>query len=156
MSDDLRIKLKLNRDSSSRGHTRNSILESIRAREDDYLEFVAPQLEDSDIHFHIYEVNDLLHLRIASNSNFAIDQFIGELATLTNIPVRESQQLTRKIYELAPGEVTIDTLRYILRNQISDFDQLFIEEPKIPENVVGIMATLSIILLSKKREEFYD
>jgi hypothetical protein len=70
--------------------------------------------------------------------------------------VQESQQLTRKIYELAPGEITVDTLRYLLRNQINEYDQLFIEEPNMPENVVGIMATLSIILLSKKREEFYD
>jgi len=156
MSDDLRIKLKLNRDKTSRGHTRDSILESIRARENDYLEFVAPQLDNSDIHFHIYEVNDLLHLRIASNSNFAIDYFISELTSLTNMRVQESQQLTRKIYELAPVEITVDTLRYLLKNQINEFDQLFIEEPKMPENVVGIMATLSIILLSKKREEFYD
>ncbi len=156
MSDDLRIKLKLNRDSSSRGQTRDSILESIKARENDYREFVAPQLHNSDIHFHIYEIDDLLHLRIASNSNFAIDQFIDELTSLTNITVQESQELTRKIYELTPGEITVNTLRHLLRNQISEFDQLFIEEPEIPENVVGIMATLSIILLLNKREEFYD
>jgi uridine kinase len=156
MSDDLRIKLKLNRDSSSRGHTRDSILASIKVRENDYLEFVAPQLENSDIHFHIYEVDDSLHLRIASNSNFVIDQFVGELASLTNTRIQESQQLTRKIYELAPGNIAIETLRHLLRNNISEFDQLFIEEPDIPENIIGIMATLSIILLTNKREEFYD
>jgi hypothetical protein len=103
-----------------------------------------------------FDFDDLIHLRIASNSNFAIDQFISELASLTNVRVQESQQLTRKVYELAPGEITVDNLRYLLRNQINEFDQLFIEEPGIPANVVGIMATLSIILLSKKREEFYD
>lgn len=156
MSDDLRIKLKLDRDSNTRGHTHESVLESIKKRENDYLEYVAPQLDNSDVHFHTYEIDNSLHLRIASNSNFAVDQFMSEFSRLTKISIHESEQLSRKIYEINPIEVSSEMLADLLKNQISDSEQLFIEEPNIPANIVGIMATLSIILLSKKREEFYD
>lgn len=156
MSDDLRIRLKVERDNNSRGHTHESILESIRKREKDYLEFVAPQESNSDIHFHTYEVEDSLRLRIASNSNFAIDQFVHELVKLGNVEVQASEQMNHKIYEINPGVVNSNLLLQILKNQVSDFEQLFIEEPDIPANLVGVMATLSIILLSIKRDEFYD
>jgi hypothetical protein len=45
-----------------------------------------------------------------------------------------------------------NALKQILQIQLIDFDQLFLEEPKIPDGALGIMATISIIVAANRRE----
>lgn len=156
MDDELRIKLKLARDSKKRGHTFESVLESIKKRETDYRSFVAPQKENADIHFHLYEVGENVRLRVASTSNVAVDEFMKNISTLSNVQIDESEKFNRKIYDLEPKGLDSVVLQKILRMQVSDFDQLFLEEPCIPANDLGIMATLTLIMVAIKRGEFYE
>jgi phosphoribulokinase len=58
MENNLRIKLKLERDKKSRNHTYESIVESIKKREEDYRMYVAPQAQLSDLHFYIFDINE--------------------------------------------------------------------------------------------------
>jgi uridine kinase len=156
MSDELRIKFKVARDSATRGHTHDSVLASIENRSSDYLEFVAPQVENSDIHFHIYESDAQILLQVAAVSNFAIDEFIKSLVHSSGISVLERDRFNRKVYEINPLGVSSTILTEILNNQLRDYDQLFLEAPNISEGVLGIMATLSIVMLANKRDELYE
>jgi hypothetical protein len=156
MSDELRIRFKVARDSASRGHTHDSVLASIENRSSDYLEFVAPQVENSDVHFHIYESDAQILLQVAAVSNFAIDEFIKSLVHSSGISVHERDRFNRKVYEINPVGVSSTILTQILNNQLRDYDQLFLEAPDIPEGVLGIMATLSIVMLANKRDELYE
>ena len=152
MDDELRVKLKLNRDQVSRSQSYESVLESIKKREGDYLTYIAPQKAISDIHFHLYEAKNQFHLRISSTSNFVMDEFIKNLNLYSECLILESSDLSKKLYEITPHELDANTLMQILMIQLKDFDQLFLEEPDIPDGLVGIMATLSIIMAASRRE----
>jgi uridine kinase len=152
MDDDLRIKLKLNRDQNLRAQTFDSVLESIKKRENDYTDFVEPQKMIADIQFHLFEEKNQLNLRVSSLSNSVIDEFVKNLTLYSESSITESTDFTRKIYEIFPGKVKQNGFNQILKTQLVDFDQLFLDEPEIPDGALGIMATMSIIVAANRRE----
>ena len=154
MESQLRVRLKLERDSNSRGKTLDSILESIKSREEDFRLYVAPQELNSDVAFHLFELDQELHLNISSQPKVALDAFISALAELTLNPVEESTHLNKKIYRTNPGHFNSRVLGIILREQLSGFEQLFFEEPQIPDGALGVMAALTIILATNKRDDY--
>jgi uridine kinase len=156
METDLRIKLKLERDKKSRNQTYDSIVESIRKREDDYRMYVAPQAQLSDLHFHLFEKDNNFGLEITTKSNLAVNNFMELLSTLTNMPVSDRTSLNSKIYEIHSGHADQDVLKKILEIHLSGYEQLFLAEPNIPEGVLGIMVVLTIIMAAKGREDYYD
>ena len=52
MSDDLRLELKLARDTNSRGHSRASVVASFQARKEDYATHLLPQKDRADLGIH--------------------------------------------------------------------------------------------------------
>jgi uridine kinase len=156
MEHDLRVKLKLERDKKSRNHTYDSIVESIKKREEDYRMYVAPQAQFSDLHFHLFERENNLWLEITTQSNLAVNDFMEQLSTLTNVPVLEKTSLNSKIYEVHSGHTDQDALKKILQIHLSGYEQLFLAEPNFPDGVLGIMVVLTIIMAAKSRENYHD
>jgi hypothetical protein len=100
-----------------------------------------------------------LSVLLARRENFKIVYLLGIkfLEEVEKFPTSDYNTSSPGYLNFKNNHNQDDFLNYLQKfTQINEFDQLFIEEPKMPDNVVGIMATLSIILLSKKREEFYD
>ena len=154
MDDELRIKLKLERDQKSRGQSYETIADSIKRRKDDYLLYIAPQKEMSEIHFHLLEEEGELQLEVASPLNWVIDSFFESIAGLTSHPVIENTELGRKVYRVNSFHYQTPVLKKILNDQLTGYDQLFLEEPEIPEGALGIMSVLTIILVATSREEY--
>jgi uridine kinase len=154
MDDELRIKLKLERDQKSRGQSYETIADSIKRRKDDYLLYIAPQKEMSEIHFHLLEKEGELQLEVASPLNWVIDSFFESIAGLTSHPVMENTELGRKVYRVNSSHYQTPVLKKILNDQLTGYDQLFLEEPVIPEGALGVMSVLTIILVATSREEY--
>ena len=154
MDDELRIKLKLERDQKSRGQTYETISESIKRREEDFQLYIAPQSEISDLHFHLSEEHGELQLEVRSSANQVVDSFFEAIARLTLYPVLESTELGQKVYKINACHYQIPALRAILSDQLTGYGQLFLEEPVIPEGALGVMSVLTIILVATSREEY--
>lgn len=154
MDDQLRIKLKLERDQKSRGQSYQAIAETIERRKEDYQLYIEPQREMSDIHFHLFEDQGELQLDVGSATNRVIDTFFEALTNLTSHPVIESTELGRKVYRVRSSHYQTPALKKILRDHLTGYDQLFLEEPVIPEGAVGLMSVLTVILVATSREEY--
>ena len=154
MNDDLRIRLKLERDQRLRGQTYETILESIKRRAEDFQLFIEPQKEISDLHFHLTEENGDLQLEVGSSVNRHVDSFFEAIAALTSYPVMENIEVGRKVYKINACHYQTPALKKILSDQLTGYDQLFLEEPVIPEGALGVMSVLTIILVATSREEY--
>jgi uridine kinase len=154
MDDELRIKLKLERDQKLRGQSYEAIADIIERRKEDYLLYIAPQKELSDIHFHLFEDQGELQLEVGSAANQVIDTFFDAVANLTSHSVIESIEPGRKVYRARPIHYQTPALKKILSEQLRGYDQLFLEEPVIPEGALGMMSVLVVILVATSREEY--
>jgi uridine kinase len=154
MDDELRIKLKLERDQKSRGQSYEAIANIIERRKEDYLLYIAPQKEISEIHFHLLEKEGELQLEVASPANWVIDSFFESIVGLTSHPVMENTELGRKVYRVSSSHYQTPVLKKILNDHLTGYDQLFLEEPVIPEGALGVMSVLTIILVATSREEY--
>lgn len=154
MDDELRIKLKLERDQKSRGQSYEVIAEIIEQRKEDYLLYIAPQKAMSDIHFHLVEAQGELQLEVGSAENRIVDAFFEAVTMLTSHPVMESMEQGRKVYKVRSIHYQTPALRKILSDHLTGYDQLFLEEPVVPESALGVMSVLTIILMATSREEY--
>jgi hypothetical protein len=154
MNDDLKVKLKLERDQKSRGQTYETIFDSIKRRKEDFQLHIAPQKEISDVHFHLSEEHGELQLEVGSSANRVVDSFFEAITSLTLYPVVEKIDLGRKVYKINACHYQAPALKKILSDQLTGYDQLFLEEPVIPEGALGVMSVLAVILVAKSREEY--
>jgi uridine kinase len=152
MDDELRIHLKLNRDHTSRGQTYQSILSSIKKRDSDYHLFIAPQKLNADIHFHLFRDNGNISLRILAKGNATLDDFMNQIEKYPEINVKKSHSFNENIYEIISSNDNQNVLQEILKRKLSAFDQLFLIEPRLPGGCLGIMTTLTIIMVTNKRQ----
>jgi uridine kinase len=153
MDQELRIRLKVVRDSIARGQNRESILESIEKRKADYQSYILPQIGSCDIHFHLYEDSEQLNLKVSSEKNYLLENFLMTLTPVVQYSPEESFNVNSKCYNIKPMGINGSLLIKNLKNNLADYDQLFLEEPKIPDGALGIMATLSILMLGTNRSE---
>ena len=154
MDDDLRVKIKLQRDSQERSQNEDSIIESMQRRTPDFSAYIEPQKYVADIRLHLYEDRDKVCLKLFSPSNFTIDEFVKNLEGEFAGPVTISSEFDLNIYEIKNAALDQTQLRKLLRSHLTEFDQLFLKEPEIPEGPLGVMAVLTIILAAKKRENY--
>ena len=155
IENDLRIRLKIGRDVNFRSQTFDSVLESIRLREEDYRMYVEPQKDEADIHFHLFENDGKIDLKISSNSNRNIDMFIEILVESTQSTVQNSIALNKKMFSIEASNIKSKNLAAILDQQLTAYDQLFIKKPNIPDGALGVMVVLAIFLTCAAREEYY-
>jgi uridine kinase len=155
MEDQLRVRLKLERDATQRNHTHSSVIDVIRKREIDYQNYVAPQIDKSDIHYYLFEIDGEIHLRISSTNSYLEEHLIPALREHIEITKISDVALNSFIYELNPSGVSQIALRSLMKMHIPDHDQLFLEEPTISKGAIGIMSTISIILMAEKRRESF-
>jgi uridine kinase len=151
MDEDLRIKLKVARDADTRGQRYDAILKSIRTRQKDYQSYILPQIENCDLHFHLYEKSGEISLRVVSRSTYLIERFMLTTGTSLEFSASESHDHGSKIYDINPKSIDGKSFVSVLRIHLTDYDQLFLEEPEIPSGALGIMVTLSILMLASSR-----
>jgi uridine kinase len=156
MEDELRINLKIERDGKFRKQSRESILQNIEQRSEDYELYIAPQVKNSNVHFHLFEAEGQLSLKISSSSNHMIDKFINEINDRNPDSVSEFIELDTKVYLINSKDVNPFTLEEVLKSLVTGYNQLFLSEPKIPEGVLGVMVVLVVILMTANRQLYND
>lgn len=153
MDQDLRIKLKMHRDSSERGQSREVITESIKKREKDYRLYVAPQVHNCDIHFHLYGDLGQLNLKVTSAKSYFLEQILSDLGALVKIDYESVADSKMTSYIIEPNYIQEGNLIKVIKDHIRDYHQLFLKEPDLPSGALGIIVTLTILLLAIKRCE---
>lgn len=84
--EELRIFWKTKRDSSCRGHCLTNIIKSIESRKEDYIKFIKPQINNSDLIIKFFSpttddkiIVDQIHLELLINKKCDIKEFIKKL-----------------------------------------------------------------------------
>jgi uridine kinase len=154
MDQELRIKLKIARDSVVRGQARKKIFESINNRQKDYELFVSHQIKYCDLHFHLYERAGEVNLKVMSGNSYFLEKIMLSMGDFLEITYEEDSNQKSKIYDLRPNGIGGNTLSMVLKHNLNDYDQLFLDEPEIPGGALGVMAILSILLLATRRDDF--
>ena len=158
MEEELRIKLKIERDRTQRKQIdENQIRSSIAARVPHYEKYVKPQSETADLHFNLKLINvSPLTLGVVASSKDAafMIEFRNTYNAISTIPAT----LTR-----IDGEVSLefDTIHFkgsdasaIFYQFALDIDQVFSVEPQFSDGSTGLMSLLSLSALLRKRRNY--
>jgi uridine kinase len=158
MEEELRIRLKIERDKTQREQIdENQIRASIAARVPHFQKYVKPQSETADLHFNLklISVSPLILGVVASSKDAAfMIEFRNTYNAVSTIPAT----LTR-----FDGEVFLefDTTHFkgsdasaILRQLALEIDQVFSVEPQFSDGSAGLMSLLSLSALLRKRRNY--
>ena len=158
MTEELRIKLKIERDKTQRKQIDESqIRASIAARVPHFEKYVKPQSENADLHFNLKLINisPLTLGVIASSKDVAfMIEFRNTYNAVSTIPTT----LTR-----IDGEVFLefDTTHFkgsdasaIFRQMALEINQVFSVEPQFSDGSTGLMSLLSLSALLRKRRYY--
>lgn len=158
MEEELRIKLKIERDTTQRKQIdENQIRTSIAARVHHFEKYVKPQSETADLHFNLKLINDSpLTLGVIVSSKDAA--FMIEFRNTYNAVSSIASTLTR-----IDGEVFLefDTTHFkgsdaavIFRQLAIEIEQVFSVEPQFSDGSKGLMSLLSLSALLRKRRNY--
>jgi uridine kinase len=158
MEEELRIKLKIERDKTQRKQSdENQIRASIAARFPHFERYVKPQSETADLHFYLKLINvSPLTLGVVASSRDAA--FMIEFRNTYNAVSMIPSTLTR-----IDGEVFLefDTTYFkgsdasaILRQLELEIDQVFSVEPQFSDGSTGLVSLLSLSALLRKRRNY--
>jgi uridine kinase len=158
MEEELRIKLKIERDKTKRKQIDESqIHASIAARIPHFEKYVKPQSESADLHFNLKLINiSPLTLGVVASSRDAalMIEFRNTFNAVSPIPA---------IFTRTGGEVFLefDTTHFkgsdasvIFRQLALDIDQVFSVEPQFSDGSTGLMSLLSLTTLLRKRRNY--
>ena len=158
MEEELRIKLKIERDKTKRKQIDESqIRASITARIPHFEKYVKPQSETADLHFNLKLINvSPLTLGVVASSRDAalMIEFRNTFNAVSPIPA---------IFTRTGGEVFLefDTTRFkgsdasvIFRQLALEIDQVFSVEPQFSDGSTGLMSLLSLSTLLRKRRNY--
>ena len=158
MEEELRIKLKIERDKTKRKQIDESqIRASIAARIPHFEKYVKPQSETADLHFNLKLINvSLMTLGVVASSRDAalMIEFRNTFNAVSPIPA---------IFTRTGGEVFLefDTTRFkgpdasvIFRQLALEIDQVFSVEPQFSDGSTGLMSLLSLSALLRKRRNY--
>lgn len=155
MEEELRIKLKIERDATQRKQLdENQIRASIAARVPHFEKYVKPQSETADLHFHLKQISvSPLTLGVVVSSKDSA--FMIELRNTFNAVSTIPAILTR-----IDGEVLLEfdnacfkgsDASTIFRQLILDIDQVFSVEPQFQDGSAGLMSLVTLSALLRKR-----
>lgn len=155
MDNDLRIQFKIERDMHERSYAdRNEIREKIASRMDDYEKYVLPQLSVADLHFRITSLgsyNQRLLLTVASADATFLEDLRNAVCSLTTCSMTITQDSQYSSLEIDTGEFRGEDGTTILNRYLRSSDQIFLTPRKLSDGSIGLMTTISILALMRKR-----
>jgi uridine kinase len=155
MEDDLRIQLKLERDLNQRKHgNESSIRKSIESRLPHYEKFILPQVDVSDLHFHLKRISSS-PLTLGVNVSSPDAAFLHEIKRSFNA-ISSATAVLRKNEHFTTLEIDpvlfkgLDAL-LILKQNTDSSEQLFGSDPKFSDGSVGVLSLIAVMALVRKR-----
>jgi uridine kinase len=154
LEDDLRIKFKIDRDTSQRGRTKDEIEKQIAERSVDYIKYIQVQKNRADFVFRIESDLDghPSILRISTNKHYAVLRQV-EQNLLTYLPEILAGRNVDEKYEinLVAGSFSGETLHFFLKSTLDSYADLFPNSATIDDNMNGLAQVLIFSLLSQIR-----
>jgi uridine kinase len=158
MEEELRIKLKIERDKTQRRQVdENLIRASISARVPHFEKYVRPQSETADIHFHLKQINLSISTLgvVASSKDVAfMIEFKNTYNAVSSIPATLTRNDGEVFLEFDTELFKGSDASAVFRQLVVDFDQVFPVEPQFSDGSTGIMSLLSISALLRKRRNY--
>ena len=158
MSEQLRIKLKIQRDSEQRNVSRKYIADQIYARTSDALKHITSQLKNADLVFKINEVNPEidkvgdLDLEVETHGlNFLQDlNYYMKLYSSCDLEFQMDNTVNQKLV-FRTTNIDADSLDRIYEIMVPERKQIFYEDSKITPDLRGIMTLVAILGVVEKR-----
>ncbi len=158
MDEDLRIELKINRDKTERRQFSESVLrESIAARKPHFERYVKPQMQDSDLKFHLSSISGQPS-RVGLSVTSKDSAFIIDFKNLFDAISQTTATLVRRDGEI---ELNIDPNCFkgsdadiIFQKSVRSSDQLFPAPPKFGDGSKGVMSLITVLALIRKRTNY--
>jgi uridine kinase len=158
MEEELRIKLKLERDKTQRKQVdENLIRTSIASRIPHFEKYVKPQSETADLHFHLKQINvsPLTIGVIASSKDTAFMlEFRNTYNAVSPIPATLSRIDGEIFLEFDTTPFKGSDAHTIFSQLAFELDQVFPIEPQFRDGSTGLMSLLSLSALLRKRRDY--
>jgi hypothetical protein len=155
MEEDLRIKLKILRDTTQRKQVdENGIRVAISARIPHFEKYVKPQSELADLHFHMKDIASA-PLVIGVTASAKDSGFLFEFRDIFNAVSQIPATLIRN-----EGEVMLDfdtslfegaDANTIFNHLVNSPEQLFSIKPVFADGSTGLMSLLTVLALVRRR-----
>jgi uridine kinase len=158
MSDQLRIKLKIQRDLDQRNLSKEYVLNQMYRRNDDAIKHITSQIKYADLIFKISEVNseideigDLVLEVESYGLNFLQDLgYFIKLYSFCDLEFQAENAVSQKII-FKTNNIEPDVLNKIYEIMVPDKKQIFYEKSKITPDLQGIMTLVTILGVVEKR-----
>jgi hypothetical protein len=158
MSEQLRIKLKIQRDLGQRNVSKEYITHQISARSADAIKHIASQVKNADLVFKINEVNpeideigDLVLEVETRGLNFLQDlNYYIKLYSDCDSDFEMYNTINQKLI-LKTNNIGSDVLYKMYEAMVPEKNQIFYEKSKITPNLQGIMTLATILGVVEKR-----
>lgn len=158
MEEELRIKLKIERDETQRKQLdENQIRASIAARVPHFEKYVKPQSENADLHFHLklISVNPLtLGVVVSSKDSAFMIEFRNTFNAVSTIPAILTRIDGEVLLEFDHAHFKGSDASTIFRQLILDIDQVFSVEPQFQDGSTGLMSLVTLSALLRKRRNY--
>ena len=158
MEEELRIKLKVNRDKTQRKYVdENLIRASIAARIPHFEKYVRPQLASADLHFYLKLISHSpLTLGVVASSKDAafMIEFRNTYNAISSIPATLIRVGGEVILEFDTTHFKGSDASAIMEQVATDLDQVFPVDPEFTDGSPGLMSLLSLSALLRKRRNY--
>jgi uridine kinase len=155
MEDELRIRLKLERDLSQRKHgDENALRKSIDLRLPDYERFILPQVDISDLHFHLRCIPSsslTLGVTVSSLDAAFVRDIKKSFNAISATPAILEKQDHFTTLQIDPVNFKGADASLILKQNTESLEQLFNSDPKFADGSIGILSLIAIMALARKR-----
>jgi len=155
MEEELRIKLKIKRDTTQRTQVdEDSIRAAISARIPHYEKFVKPQLQASNLHLHLKEIsNSPLIIGVAASSKDSgfLLEFRDVFNATSQIPATLIRNNGEIILDFDPSFFKGEDAIVIFNYFIDSPEQLFPVKLKFSDGSTGLLSLLTLLALLRRR-----
>jgi len=158
MEEELRIKLKIDRDKTQRKQVdENQVRASIATRVPHFEKYVKPQSETADLHFNLklIGVSPLTLGVVASSKDAAfMNEFRNTYNAVSTIPATLSRIDGEVFLEFDTSYFKGSDASVIFHQLASESDQVFSVEPQFSDGSKGLMSLVSVTALLRKRRNY--
>jgi uridine kinase len=154
MEDELRLHLKMQRDTSQRNQSKEQILKQLHSRKSDYERYITTQKATSDVCLRFISNNELT-VRLVEITTINLPGFHQELLNtfITFFPetiMKDSQEFDS--LTLDSFFIEKSSIESALRKNLLSYDQFFPVEPIVGDGTKGLMQLVSFMLIDYKRK----
>jgi uridine kinase len=154
MEKELRLSLKMQRDTTQRGRTRDEILVQLEARSTDYTKYIEKQREDADFIIRFIpdsEMNFKFIELSTSNDDLVLNTLQNGLLTYCPESLVFSEFQLEKTLKIDVTLIESASVESILRANLNSYEQFFPAKPNFSKGVNGLIQVTTFLVIEHRR-----